>query len=248
MCIEVFWRLLQVEWFKMKRSKLWPLILLSPLTASIVGYGAVSRVDFELLNDWYEPLVFMVSIHAILFLPLISGVLVSLICRHEHQAGGWKQLLSLPVKRSTVYLAKGVLTFFLIGLIQLLFVMGWLVVGASQGYADPLPIKLMLTVLIGGWMAMIPLICLQLWASTLWASFGAPLALNVIFTVPNIMIINSERFSPLYPWAQPFMLMMPQDQSVIGFSASANVLFLVIGGSAVLFFIGGLLTFQRKLV
>ncbi|WP_110114612.1 ABC transporter permease [Bacillus sp. CGMCC 1.16541] len=244
----MFWRLLQVEWFKMNGSTLWSLVFLSPLTATIIGYVAASRMDFELPNDWYEPLVFMVSIHAVLFLPLLSGVLVSFICRHEHQAGGWKQLLSLPVKRSTVYLAKGFLIFLLVGCIQALFLLGWLAVGLSQGYTDPLPITLMITVFIGGWMAMLPLIGLQLWVSTSWASFGAPLALNAVFTVPNLMVINSERVSPFYPWSQPFMLMMPQDQSVIGFNASLGTLALVIGGSATLFFIGGLLTFERKLV
>lgn len=37
--------------------------------------------------------------YALLFLPLITGVLASAICRYEHQAGGWKQLVSLPVTR-----------------------------------------------------------------------------------------------------------------------------------------------------
>lgn len=186
--------------------------------------------------------------YALLFLPLITGVLASVICRYEHQAGGWKQLLALPVTRGKVLLAKYVLLMLLVLVIQLLYLVSIYGVGIIKGFTDPFPLEIVWKSIVGGWVATFPLVALQLWMSILFKSFAAPFAVNVIFTLPSILAINSERFGPYYPWAQPFSMMYIADNTDDLFFIPWDQLLTVIGGSFVIFYTCSLVYFYRKAI
>ena len=100
--------LLQAEWFKLRKSKMVPIILAGPMIGLFIGLSANLEDNMQgiEINEWYISLFSMNLTYALLFLPLISGVFTSLICRYEHQFGGWKQLLALPVTRGKVFVAK----------------------------------------------------------------------------------------------------------------------------------------------
>ena len=182
------------------------------------------------------------------FLPLITGVLSSAICRYEHQAGGWKQLLALPVTRGRVFIGKYVLLIVLVLVMQVLFFVAVYIVGMIKGFTDPFPMEIVWKSLIGGWVATLPLVALQLWMSILFKSFAAPFAINVILTLPTILVVNSERFSSFYPWAQPFLMMYIGGDTGDTFFVPWVQLLTVVGGSFIVFFVGGYLYFQRKAV
>ena len=131
------------------------------------------------INEWYLSLLSMNLTYALLFLPLITGVFASLICRYEHQAGGWKQLLALPVTRGKVFVAKYVLLMLLVLVMQLLYLGAIYVVGMVKGFTDPFPMEIVWKSIFGGWVATFPLVALQLWMSILFKSFAAPFAVNV---------------------------------------------------------------------
>ncbi|MET0958998.1 MAG: ABC transporter permease, partial [Psychrobacillus psychrotolerans] len=199
--------ILQSEWFKFRHSKILFIILTVPLIGIFLGLTSrLSNEDFE-INEWYLSLLSINLTYALLFLPLITGVLASAICRYEHQAGGWKQLLALPVTRGRVFVAKYVLLMVLVLIIQVLFFVAVYIVGMIKGFTDPFPMEIVWKSLVGGWIATLPLVALQLWMSILFKSFAAPFAINVILTLPTILVVNSERFSSFYPWAQPFLMM-----------------------------------------
>lgn len=223
-----------------------PIIFAGPVMGLYIGIVSNIEGDFG-LNNWYISLMLMNFIYAILFLPLVSGILASIVCRYEHQAGGWKQLLALPVTRGKVFVAKYALIMLLILVMQLLYLCSIYVVGMVKGYTDPFPLDIFWRSIFGGWVATLPLVALQLWMSVAFKSFAAPFAVNVIFTLPSILVVNSERFAPYYPWVQPFEMMYIGSPEDI-FFVPWDQLLLVVGGSFVLFFIGGYLYFQRKAV
>jgi len=203
-------------------------------------------MEFE-KSQWTAILGIMTISHAILFLPLLTGVFASFICRYEHANGGWKQLLTLPVSRRHLYMVKLLLIMVLIGMTQLLFVAALLFLGWQKGFTADIPWSIIASSIAGGWMACLPLMALQLFVSVAWSSFAAPLAINVIFTIPNMIIINSERFGPYYPWAQPFLLMMPDSsESFIALNTSAVTLLAVVLGGFAVFFVTGYSYFMRK--
>lgn len=197
---------------------------------------------------WYILVLSMNLAYSLLFLPLISGVFASVICRYEHQAGGWKQLLALPVTRWQVFAAKYIMILLIILVMQILYLGVIYTVGILQNVTEPFPMQIVQKSIFGGWIATFPLVALQLWMSILFKSFAAPFAVNVIFTLPSILIINSEKIAPFYPWVQPFSMMYIESETDDVFFIPWEQLLTVVGGSFVLFFIAGLFYFQRKAV
>lgn len=239
-------RLFRSEFLKLRKSAIWLLIFVSPLLSLLLGLG-VSEMPELGQYQWNQTLAMMTVSHAILFLPLLTGIFSSFVCRYEHVGGGWKQLLSLPVSRKNVYIVKFLIVSLLIALTQLLFVMGLFFIGWLKGFPAEIPWDVIMTSVVGGWLACFPLLALQMFVSVAWSSFAAPLAVNVIFTIPNMLIVNSEKFGPYYPWAQPFLLMMPNSGENFGaLNVPAETLLLVVFGSFMLFIVIGLGYFTRR--
>lgn len=240
--------ILRSEWLKLRKSKILPIIFVGPLIGLFIGLTYNMDLMEGVANDWYIALMGMNFTYALLFLPLITGVLASVICRYEHQAGGWKQLLAMPVTRGKVFISKYALVMFLVMVIQLLYLASVYTVGMIKGFTTPFPIDIVWKSIFGGWVATLPLVALQLWMSMLFKSFAAPFAVNVIFTLPTILAINSETYGPYYPWGQPFMMMYIGGKEGDVFFIPWDQLLLVVGGSFVLFFLCGYIYFQRKAV
>ncbi|MEF2969167.1 ABC transporter permease [Paenibacillus sp. M1] len=239
-----FFRVLSSELLKMSKSRIWLILLASPVLSTLIG--ALSRAP-EGAEPWTVIFGAMATLHALLFLPIMSGLFPAFLCRYEHTGGGWKQLLVLPVSRTAVYLAKFTIVAGLLAICQLLFLTGVLVAGWIQGFTEPVPWAMIVTSLLGGWVACLPLVALQLGVSLGWASFAAPLALNVSLTIPNLLIVNSSEIGPFYPWAQPVLAMMPFGENDFGaFNLPLENLMITILGSFLVFFAAGLVYFRRK--
>jgi hypothetical protein len=245
--MRTFLRIVSAERLKMSGSWIWLLILISPLIS--LAIGALADLPQDGVITWQVLLSAMSFIHAMLFLPVLSGIFAALICRSEHSDGGWKMLLALPVTRSSVYLAKYTMVMALLAAVQLVFLAALLGIGFYRGAEGGVPWALVLTSLFGGWFACLPLAALQLAVSQGWSSFGAPLALNVSFTIPNILIANSSTYGPYYPWVQPVLAMSPFGEERFGaFNLPLESLMVVVSGSLIVFLAAGLFFFWRKAV
>lgn len=241
--MNVFMNTLRSEFLKIRKTKITQLIVVSPIICTIIAFsGGFAVSENEWLNSYYA----MVFTHGTLFLPMITGIFACYVCRYEHLDGGWKQMLTLPIPRYQLYTVKFSMIMLLIGVMQLLFLPGLFLAGTVKGMSGSFPFELVLTSLLGGWIATFPLVALQLWVSTAWKSFAAPMAINVIFTFPSILAVNSERFGPYYPWSQPFLGMIPMQGPDSMFFFSIQTLVFVILGCFLVFFLGGLRMFLRR--
>ncbi|URN96284.1 MAG: ABC transporter permease [Candidatus Pristimantibacillus lignocellulolyticus] len=239
-------RLLLAEWYKLRKTNIIPFILIGP--ALVLAIACNVELDMEGTENFqYIYTSMMVNlVYAVMFLPLMTGVLATIICRYEHQAGGWKQLFALPTTRGKVYVSKFVIIISITLIMQLLYALVLLSVGLMKGYGEPFPMVLIVKSIFGGWVATLPLIALQLWLSTLFKSFAAPFAVNVIFTIPTILVMNSAKVAPYYPWAQPFAMMYIAEDKQDVFFIPWEQLLTVVGGSFILFFVLGYIYLQRK--
>ncbi|MBM6995829.1 ABC transporter permease [Paenibacillus sp. DXFW5] len=246
--MRTFLNVLAAERLKMARSRVWLVLLASPALSALIGV-LIDLPDGLDASAWPLLISGMSMLHGLLFLPIMSGLFPSFLCRYEHTGGGWKQLLVLPVSRSAVYMAKFTVVFGLLAVSQLLFLAALLIVAQVQGISGPLPWGMIATSLLGGLIACLPLVALQMGVSLVWTSFAAPLAVNVSLTIPNLLIINSAKIGPYYPWAQPLLAMMPRGQADYGaFNLPYESLFITVLGSFLLFLAAGLLYFRRKAV
>ncbi|BFH59946.1 ABC transporter permease [Paenibacillus azoreducens] len=242
-----FFKVLSSERLKMSRSFIMLFIFISPVISVLVGL--MSKIgDSE--YSWLMLLGPMGMLHAVLFLPIMSGIFAAFICRYEHSGGGWKQLLVLPVTRTGVFFAKYTVIIIMLALMQVLFLGAVILVGTIKGFSAPVEWDIMLRSVFGGWVACLPLAALQLAVSLMWSSFAAPLAMNVMFTIPNILVVNSATYGPYYPWAQPFLATIPGKALGGGGFGAMNLpfenLMITVLGSFVVFLVFGWTYFKRK--
>ncbi|EEL51190.1 ABC transporter permease [Bacillus cereus] len=234
---------MQAEFYKMRKTKIWTLLFLSPILAGGIAYAnALNYPDYQYWELIYN---IMILVHGTLLLPLLTGIFTAYICRYEHANGGWKQLLVQPTARYHTYIIKFFFVLLFVGTMQLLFIISFVSVGQLLHLSGSFPLIPTLKSTTGGFIATLPLIALQLWVSTIWSSFAAPIALNAIASIPALMIANSERFGPFYPWAQPFLAMLPKENSQLFYLSFETLVFVVIG-SFVILFIGGFVHFMKK--
>lgn len=242
-----YFKVLSSERLKMSRSFIVLLLLLSPAIAVLVGLlSNIEGAD----RPWLVLLGTMGMLHALLFLPILSGIFAAFICRYEHSGGGWKQLLVLPVTRTGVFFAKYSAVIAMLAFMQILFLGAMLLVGSIKGIDAPVEWGIIGRCLLGGWVACLPLAALQLAVSLMWSSFAAPLALNVVFTIPNMLVVNSAQYGPYYPWAQPFLATIPGQAMEGGGFGAMNLpfenLMITVLGSFVVFLIFGWTYFRLK--
>ena len=238
--------LLKSERVKLKHQHLLTILLVGPLLSLFIGLINPMVKHMNEFNPWLVTLMFVNLPYALLFLPLATGILAGIICRYEHLAGGWKQLVALPVKRYQIYLSKFLMIVLLVLVMQLVYGVVIFITGVINQFNEPFPFEQILSFILLGWLATFPMIALQLFASMHWRSFAVSFTMNIFFTIPSILAINSERFGPFYPWAQPFFMMYPSENS-LGFSLiSIQQMILVTGVSFLVFFLMGIISFHRK--
>src|SRR5699024_9229133 len=136
------------EWYKLRKSKVIWLILVVPFIVFLIGLLDLQYL--EGMNRWYSKLITINISYGILFLPLITGVFASIICRYEHQDGGWKQLLAMPVTRGQVYLSKYLVLITIILIMQLLYLCSFYLMGLISGITEPFPISIVWAACLGG--------------------------------------------------------------------------------------------------
>lgn len=240
-------KMLRVETMKAQWWLVALVIVAGPLLS--VAFGVDPGAEIAGADAWKMAYGMAAVRYAWLFYPLLAGVLAALICRPEHKGGGWKQLLALPVRRSDVYLAKYVMLIAGLAVANLMFGAAFVGVGLLQHMGTAgIPWSEIGRSLLAGWLAVLPLAAVQLWASTRWKSFGASLALNVCLTLPAIFAAQSHEFAPWYPWAQPVLAMSGisgTSHSNLALGISTTTLWVVIVGGLVVALAGGLLTFAR---
>jgi len=237
-------RLAWIECMKIKWSVVLPLLLLGPLLAIWSGKDTPEMPAFSQMSDWTAAYLMMTQTYAHLFLPVVSAVLAAFMCRMEHQGESWKQILSLSISRVQLVGAKFLVVVLLIGLMQMIYVLGIFLTGVWLGYEGEIPWNMMGKGGLQGWVAVLPLVALQMWASFVWKNFAGALAINVACTIPAILVAQSDLLGPWYLWAQPLLAMMSHEQS--WYMVHPATLIGVIGGSLVLFLAGGSLHFARR--
>jgi len=242
----MFLQLCKIESFKLFKTKAWTYLFVSPILIAIILFVGDQAMPSGRMK-WAMADALIANVHGLLFYPLIGGLVTSFICRYEHEAGGWKQLLSLPVTRTSVYGAKLITAAAFMGILQVLVFVVLLGVGMLKDYPNAIPLKMIAGNMLGGWVAVLPILAFMLAVSMALSSFGASLTVNVILTLPNLFVANSERFGPWYPWAQPMYGMLGvTGKASWGLMLTTQNFLVVIISSFLLFVAAGLLYFQRK--
>lgn len=169
-------KLLRAERIKLKRSPVWIAFLIMPVIPAILGtlnyMGNLELLKSEWYSLWTQHSLFT----CYFFLPIMLGIYCAYIMRLENTNHNWNKVLTMPVKRSSVFLAKLISASFMILISEIwigaLFIISGTVVGlTAPPYADIITWCLLGT--LGG----IVMVSIQLILSIYIKSFALPIAI-----------------------------------------------------------------------
>lgn len=204
-------RVLAADFLKIRRTMVWFLVFLGP-----VGVIALQACNFGLRYDYltqeyadnlWRGLIMNVQFLATPALLLGITILTSMIAGYEHQLNSWKQLLALPVSRSSVFLSKFLLNSLLLLLSCLALGVGTIILGGllKFGWSFPLPEVLRLS--FYPFLAGLPILALQLWLSVVMKNQAIPLTVGILGTV---ICLVGYRLPDWLFWKWPIQLVDPE--------------------------------------
>lgn len=199
-----FIELLGIEFAKVKRSKIVPLIFIAPLLVVVSGVANLSSYFTpEYTNAWPAMFIQSALVYAYYLLPFSMIVVCVMIAGRETQNNGILKMLALPVSRYALSLAKFcVLAFYLlmemVVFLAVFMIAGWIAT-STTGITETLPALYLLKWGAGLFLTMLPCVAVM-WALTVL--FEKPLisvGVNLLLVIPGVLVANTPLWI-VYPY------------------------------------------------
>jgi hypothetical protein len=205
---------------KLKRTLALRMAILSPLVVvglyflvGMNGGGALVRPGAD---PWASLTRNTVQLWTLLMLPMFITLETSLLAGLEHNERNWKFLLSLPVPKWTIYVAKLIVAIVLVWFAHLVLVGGTLLSGMALRQFSPglklaaLPVATITWPLAKVSLAMLLAVTIQHWVSLRWPSFVAAMGFGMGAMVVGFIAVNSAKYGPWIPWSLTLHTLMPR--------------------------------------
>lgn len=191
-----FLELLKIEFMKVKRSKIIPLIFIAPLLVVASGIANLSSYFTpEYTNAWPAMFIQSALVYAYYLLPFSMIVVCVMIAGRETGNNGILKMLALPVSRYALSLAKFCVLMFYLLMEMVVFLAMFVVAGmiaiSTTGITETLPILYLLKWCVGLFLTMLPCVA-TMWAITVL--FEKPLlsvGLNLLLVIPGVLVANT---------------------------------------------------------
>ena len=191
-----FLELLKIEFIKVKRSKIIPLIFVAPLLVVASGIANLSSYFMpEYTNAWPAMFIQSALVYAYYLLPFSMIVVCVMISGRETQNNGILKMLALPISRYMLSLAKFCVLMFYLFMEMVVFLGVFMIAGliatSSMGITETLPVLYLLKWCAGLFLTMLPCVA-TMWAITVL--FEKPLlsvGLNLLLVIPGVLVANT---------------------------------------------------------
>ncbi len=188
--------MLAIEFKKIKRSWIVPLIFIAPILVVASGVANLSQYFTpEYTSAWSAMFIQSALVYAYYLLPLSMIVVCVMISARETQNNGILKMLSLPVDRARLSLAKFVVILTFLFLEIVVFFVVFLIAGkvamSSHNIGEDIPLLYLLACCTKLFLTMIPAVALM-WAITV--IFEKPIVsvgLNIFLVLPGILVANT---------------------------------------------------------
>lgn len=199
-----FWELLKIEFMKIKRSKIVPLIFIAPLLVIASGIANLSRYFTpEYTNAWPAMFIQSALVYAYYLLPFSMIVVCVMIAGRETGNHGILKMLALPISRYALSTAKLCVLVFYLFMEMVVFLAVFVIAGEiatrTMGIMEALPVLYLLKWCVGLFLTMLPCVA-TMWALTVL--FEKPLlsvGLNLLLVIPGVLVANTP-FWIAYPY------------------------------------------------
>ena len=224
-----FLELLKIEFMKVKRGKMIPLIFITPLL--VVASGVANLQNYfspEYTNAWAAMFIQSALVYAYYLLPFSMIVVGVMIAECETGNNGILKMLALPVSRYALSAAKFCVLLFYLFMEMVVFLIAFVITGliatSSAGITEALPLMYLLKWSVGLFFTMLPSVA-AMWA--IMVVFGKPLlsvGLNLLLVIPGVLVANTPCWV-VYPYCYSGYLVSCSlhDFTATGVSAGFNL-------------------------
>lgn len=199
-----FSEILKIEFMKVRRSKIIPLIFIAPLLVVVSGVVNLSMYFTPEYTDvWQAMFIQSALLYSYYLLPLSMVVVCVMISNKEVQNNGILKMLSLPVRREMLSVAKFCVLLFYLFMEMAVFLVVFVVAGCiatfTSGINETLPILSLLKWCSGIFITMIPSLAVM-WAVTiLFEKMLISVGINLLFTIFGLLM-GATPVWYLYPY------------------------------------------------
>lgn len=203
-------KILWADHLKLKRSSLLIIVLLVPLL--ILAYELVNltyraefvekQIDLFRADSMWMYLLYDNSLLFGLGFPLAATLAASMIANIEHQANGWKQILSFPISREKIYLSKFFWLTISLCFSITIFLVGMVFLGQVLEFEGSVPWGLLAGDCYGMLITVLPIMAFQFWLSMTIKNQAFPILIGSISTIGGLFLAAGQttRWFPLaYP-------------------------------------------------
>ncbi len=226
-------RLLRIELAKTRRSLALLMALACPFVVVLLNF--MIQVKSKRAVNWEMYWMGQTAVWSYFMYPLYIALVTALLNGNEHRNGTWRVMLTMPISRTQLYLAKLLLAFifllasnlalfvFAAGSIYILGLLGFSVAGAFEfDFAHAIMVLML---------ASLPILSIQHWISWRIPNIVAPLTLSVAATMAILQVGQSKDWV-YHPWTY---VMAALNASELSTRQNALYLGLGIGLSLILF-------------
>ena len=199
-----FFEILKIEFMKVKRGRIVPLIFIAPLLVVASGVANLSQYFTpEYTNAWSAMFIQSALVYAYYLLPFSMIVVCVMIAGRETGNNGILKMLALPVSRYALSIAKFCVLAFYLFMEMVVFLAVFVIAGTvatrTMGVTETLPILYLVKWCVGLFLTMLPCVG-TMWAITVL--FDKPLlsvGLNLLFVIPGVLVANTPIWI-VYPY------------------------------------------------
>lgn len=173
----MLFKLIKAERLKLKRSPRWLAFLFMPVIPALLGtLNYMANIEI-LQSEWFSLWTQHTLFTCYFFLPIMIGIYSSYIMRQEENNRNWNKVLSMPVSRNLVFIAKLVQVFSMILFSEIWICTLFVISGKVIGLTSAIPwVKLMIWCLFGTLGGTV-IAAIQLMISLFIKSFALPVGI-----------------------------------------------------------------------
>ena len=135
----MLFKMLKAERMKLKRSPIWIAFVLMPIVPALLGtVNYMGNIEI-LKSEWYSLWTQHTLFTCYFFLPVLLGVYCSYIMHEEENNRNWNKVLTMPQRRSMIFVSKLITAGSMILFSELWIAVLFVVSGRIAGLTAPVP-------------------------------------------------------------------------------------------------------------
>lgn len=196
----MLFQLLKAERIKLKRSPVWLAFLLMPVIPAVLGtLNYLQNLDL-LKSEWFSLWTQHTLFTCYFFLPVMIGIYCAYLMRLEHNRHNWNKILTMPLPRTLIFLAKLITVTFMIVLSELWIAILFVLSGKLAGIQADVPYRSIIIWCCCGTLGGMVMASAQLLLSLFIKSFALPVGISLAGGVSGLLFL-AKGFGHIWPYS-----------------------------------------------